>query len=123
LNRPSKLMRDLTDAAERADRCLTRLQGHQRLDCLRQDLIQELLAAYQKGIDDERVRQVEMRDKQPNTKRQAEILEYYLSFKTRHGYIPSYGQIARHFGLSQRATVAKHFAALRRQGFDIAPRG
>jgi repressor LexA len=53
---------------------------------------------------------------QPRTQRQKEILEYITSFIERHGYEPSYAQIARHFGVSSKATVAKHIAALERRG-------
>ncbi|HEX7999478.1 MAG TPA: transcriptional repressor LexA, partial [Pyrinomonadaceae bacterium] len=37
-------------------------------------------------------------------------------FIERHGYEPSYAQIARHFGVSSKATIAKHIAALERRG-------
>ncbi|HEY0322547.1 MAG TPA: transcriptional repressor LexA [Pyrinomonadaceae bacterium] len=53
---------------------------------------------------------------QPRTQRQKEILEYITSFIERHGYEPSYTQIARHFGVSSKATIAKHIAALERRG-------
>lgn len=52
----------------------------------------------------------------PRTQRQKEILDYITSFVKRHGYIPSYTQIARHFGVKSRATIAKHIAALERRG-------
>ena len=45
---------------------------------------------------------------QPRTQRQKEILEYIARFIERHGYEPSYAQIARHFGVSSKATIAKH---------------
>jgi repressor LexA len=53
---------------------------------------------------------------QPRTQRQKEILEYITCFIERHGYEPSYAQIARHFGVSSKATIAKHIAALERRG-------
>jgi repressor LexA len=53
---------------------------------------------------------------QPRTQRQKEILEYITRFIERHGYEPSYAQIARHFGVSSKATIAKHIAALERRG-------
>ena len=53
---------------------------------------------------------------QPRTQRQKEILEYIARFIERHGYEPSYAQIARHFGVSSKATIAKHIAALERRG-------
>jgi repressor LexA len=52
----------------------------------------------------------------PRTQRQKEILEYIERFIERHGYEPSYAQIARHFGVSSKATIAKHIAALERRG-------
>lgn len=53
---------------------------------------------------------------QPRTQRQKEILEYITRFIERHGYEPSYTQIARHFGVSSKATIAKHIEALERRG-------
>ena len=53
---------------------------------------------------------------QPRTRRQKEILEYIQRFIGRHGYEPSYTQIARHFGISSKATIAKHIEALERRG-------
>ena len=52
----------------------------------------------------------------PRTQRQKEILEYITRFIERHGYEPSYAQIARHFGVSSKATIAKHIEALERRG-------
>jgi len=52
----------------------------------------------------------------PRTQRQKEILDYITQFLERHGYEPSYTQIARHFGVKSRATIAKHIAALERRG-------
>src|SRR6266849_4032968 len=52
----------------------------------------------------------------PRTQRQKEILDYITRFSERHGYEPSYAQIARHFGVKSRATIAKHLAALERRG-------
>jgi repressor LexA len=53
---------------------------------------------------------------QPRTQRQKEILEYITRFIERHGYEPSYAQIARHFQISSKATIAKHIEALERRG-------
>lgn len=53
---------------------------------------------------------------QPRTQRQKEILDYIKRFIERHGYDPSYAQIARHFGLNSKATIAKHVEALERHG-------
>lgn len=52
----------------------------------------------------------------PRTQRQKEILDYITRFLERHGYVPSYAQIARHFGVKSRATIAKHIAALEKRG-------
>src|SRR6266498_1829749 len=52
----------------------------------------------------------------PRTQRQKEILDYITRFLERHGYEPSYAQIARNFGVKSRATIAKHIAALERRG-------
>lgn len=53
---------------------------------------------------------------QTRTRRQKEVLDYITRFIERHGYEPSYAQIARHFNISSKATIAKHIAALERQG-------
>ena len=53
---------------------------------------------------------------QPRTQRQKEILDYIMRFIERHGYDPSYAQIARHFGISSKATIAKHIEALEKRG-------
>jgi len=52
----------------------------------------------------------------PRTQRQKDILDYITRFLERHGYVPSYAQIARQFGVKSRATIAKHIAALERRG-------
>lgn len=53
---------------------------------------------------------------QPRTRKQKEVLEYITRFIARHGYEPSYAQIARHFRVSSKATIAKHISSLERQG-------
>ena len=53
---------------------------------------------------------------QPRTQRQREILDYIQRFIERHGYEPSYAQIARYFNVSSKATIAKHIAALESRG-------
>ena len=53
---------------------------------------------------------------QTRTQRQREVLEYIQRFIERHGYEPSYAQIARHLHVSSKATIAKHIEALERQG-------
>ncbi len=60
---------------------------------------------------------------QPRTQRQKEILDYIKRFIERHGYDPSYAQIARHFGLNSKATIAKHVEALERHGLLARHRG
>jgi repressor LexA len=52
----------------------------------------------------------------PRTQRQKEILDYITRFLERRGHEPSYTQIAQHFGVKSRATIAKHIAALERRG-------
>jgi repressor LexA len=52
----------------------------------------------------------------PRTQRQKDILDFITRFLERHGYVPSYTQIARQFGVKSRATIAKHIAALERRG-------
>jgi repressor LexA len=52
----------------------------------------------------------------PRTQRQKEILDYITRFLAKHGHEPSYAQIARHFGVSSKATIAKHIAALEKRG-------
>jgi repressor LexA len=52
----------------------------------------------------------------PRTQRQKDILDYITRFSERNRYEPSYAQIARHFGVRSRATIAKHIAALERRG-------
>jgi repressor LexA len=53
---------------------------------------------------------------QPRTLRQKQILDYITNFIDSRGYEPSYAQIARVFKVSSKATIAKHVAALERQG-------
>src|SRR5947207_2739846 len=45
-----------------------------------------------------------------------EIIDYITSFLAKHGYEPSYAQIARRFGVSSKATIAKHISALEKRG-------
>jgi repressor LexA len=52
----------------------------------------------------------------PRTQRQKEVLDYLTRFLAKHGHEPSYAQIARHFGVSSKATIAKHISALERRG-------
>lgn len=52
----------------------------------------------------------------PRTKRQKEVLDYITRFMDRNGYEPSYQQIARQLGVSSRAGIQRHVAALESQG-------
>jgi repressor LexA len=52
----------------------------------------------------------------PRTQRQKEVLDYITRFLAKHGYEPSYAQIARNFGVSSKATIAKHICALEKRG-------
>lgn len=54
---------------------------------------------------------------QPRTKRQKDVLDYITHFIERHGYEPSYQQIARYLGVASKGGVAKHIEALENQGF------
>src|SRR5438105_10742081 len=55
----------------------------------------------------------------PRTQRQKEILDYITRFLAKHGYAPSYAQIARNFGVSSKATIAKHISALEKRGLIV----
>jgi repressor LexA len=60
----------------------------------------------------------------PRTQRQKDILDYIIRYSEQRGHVPSYAQIARHFGVKSRATIAKHVAALERRGLiDRRPEG
>lgn len=50
------------------------------------------------------------------TKKQAEILAFIRSYKSEHGYAPSYREIADYFELSSPATVHQHIRALAEKG-------
>src|SRR2546427_6126558 len=52
----------------------------------------------------------------PRTQRQKEVLDYITRFHAKHGHEPSYAQIARYFGVSSKATIAKHISALEKRG-------
>jgi repressor LexA len=53
---------------------------------------------------------------QTRTKRQHEVLEYITDFIDERGYEPSYQQIARAIGVRSKGAIAKHIAALEKQG-------
>jgi repressor LexA len=59
---------------------------------------------------------IEKKSMLPRTQRQKEILDFITRFLDRHGHQPSYTQIARHFGVKSRATIAKHITALEKRG-------
>ena len=53
---------------------------------------------------------------QPRTKRQKEVLDYIKQHIDKHGYEPSYQQIARGLRVASKAGIAKHIEALEKQG-------
>ena len=50
------------------------------------------------------------------TKRQKQLLDYLRQYIARHGYEPTFEEIARHFSLGSLATVHKHLTNLERKG-------
>ena len=53
---------------------------------------------------------------QPRTRRQKEVLEIIDRYISKHGYEPSYQQIARQLGVSSKGGIAKHIKSLEEQG-------
>src|SRR5438270_2055512 len=51
------------------------------------------------------------------TKRQKEVLDFLVNFVNKHGYSPSFEEIARSLKLTSLATVHKHITTLERKGF------
>lgn len=51
------------------------------------------------------------------TKRQKQVLDFLVQFKNRHGYSPSFEEIAAGLDLTSLATVHKHLATLEKKGF------
>ena len=51
------------------------------------------------------------------TKRQKEVLDFLVGFGNKHGYSPSFEEIARALRLTSLATVHKHISTLERKGF------
>ena len=51
------------------------------------------------------------------TKRQKEVLDFLVTFLNKHGYSPSFEEIARSLKLTSLATVHKHISTLERKGF------
>lgn len=53
---------------------------------------------------------------QTRTKRQRQVYDFIKQYIEKHGYEPSYQQIAWHLGVRSKAGIAKHIAALETQG-------
>ena len=51
------------------------------------------------------------------TKRQKEVLDFLVAFHNKHGYAPSFEEMARSLKLTSLATVHKHVTTLERKGF------
>lgn len=51
------------------------------------------------------------------TKRQKEVLDFLVGFVNKHGYSPSFEEIAKALRLTSLATVHKHITTLERKGF------
>ena len=51
------------------------------------------------------------------TKRQKEVLDFLVGFQNKHGYSPSFEEMARSLKLTSLATVHKHITTLERKGF------
>lgn len=51
------------------------------------------------------------------TKRQKEVLDLLVSFLNKHGYSPSFEEIAKSLKLNSLATVHKHITTLERKGY------
>src|ERR1700710_3023948 len=50
------------------------------------------------------------------TRRQKEVMDFLSAFTTKHGYSPSYEEIAAGLGLNSLATVHKHVTNLQNKG-------
>src|ERR1700709_1265529 len=50
------------------------------------------------------------------TRRQKEVIDFLSNFTTKHGYSPSYEEIAAGLGLTSLATVHKHVTNLQNKG-------
>lgn len=53
----------------------------------------------------------------PLTKRQSELFTYLQEFLEKHGYAPSFEEIAEQFGFQSLATVHEHLTNLERKGY------
>lgn len=51
------------------------------------------------------------------TKRQKQVLDQLVNYTDKHGYSPSYEELAKSLRLSSLATVHKHLATLERKGY------
>ena len=51
------------------------------------------------------------------TKRQKQVLDFLVTFQNKHGYSPSFEEMARSLKLTSLATVHKHITTLERKGF------
>jgi repressor LexA len=51
------------------------------------------------------------------TKRQKQVLDFLVAFHDKHGYSPSFEEMARSLKLTSLATVHKHISTLERKGF------
>jgi repressor LexA len=51
------------------------------------------------------------------TKRQKEVLDFLVSFETKHSYAPSFEEIGKGLKLTSLATVHKHITTLEKKGF------
>jgi repressor LexA len=51
------------------------------------------------------------------TKRQKEVLNYLVIFSNKHGYSPSFEEIAKGMRLTSLATVHKHLSTLEKKGY------
>jgi repressor LexA len=51
------------------------------------------------------------------TKRQKQVLDFLVSFVDKHGYSPSFEEMAKALKLTSLATVHKHVSTLERKGF------
>jgi repressor LexA len=51
------------------------------------------------------------------TKRQKEVLDFLVGFVNKHGYSPSFEEIAKSLKLTSLATVHKHITTLEKKGF------
>ncbi|MEI7740896.1 MAG: transcriptional repressor LexA [bacterium] len=54
---------------------------------------------------------------QPLTKKQKDILDFVKKFVATEGYAPSYAEIAEHFELSSKASVAQYISTLQEKGY------